>query len=91
MTVEDTGDPNEQKQAETSADQPALAEIDMQEVPSLPGGRNVFPAEREGKFVWLVREGAMTPECFAEMRGYLVQIASSGSWVQNWGGGPQLN
>ncbi|MFE9935904.1 hypothetical protein [Streptomyces hirsutus] len=66
--------------------QPGVAELDIEFVPALPGGRAVFPAEREGKFVWLVAEGAMTEQCFREMRSYLAHIASAGMWVQNWEG-----
>ncbi|MFF5795747.1 hypothetical protein [Streptomyces albogriseolus] len=60
------------------------AEFDMQLVPDLPGGRAVFPAERDGKFVWLVAEGAMSAQCFTEMREYLTHIVGSGMWTQNW-------
>lgn len=63
-------------------------EIDMEFVPRLPGGRSVYPAEQEGRFVWLVAEGAMTKECFDEMRGYLRYIAEKGLWTQHWDGKP---
>ncbi|WP_405925479.1 hypothetical protein [Streptomyces sp. NBC_00035] len=66
----------------------ASAQFDMQFVPSLPEGRAVFPAEREGKFVWLVAEGAMTRQCFQEMKGYLDHIVGSGMWQQKWDGDP---
>ncbi|MFF9215567.1 hypothetical protein [Streptomyces viridosporus] len=84
MALDDSGESKDQ-----NTDQPT--EIDLQIVPHLPEGRAVFPAEREGKFVWLVAEGAMTEQCVREMRGYLSHIASNRLWVQNWGGGePQL-
>ena len=63
-------------------------EIDMEMVPSLPGGRSVYPAEQDGRFVWLVAEGAMTQACFDEMREYLRFLASEGLWTQHWGGKP---
>ncbi|MGC4918702.1 hypothetical protein [Streptomyces albogriseolus] len=72
--------------AKQSNSQLRQARIDIQFVPGLPGGRAVFPAEKEGRFVWLVSEGAMTPECLAEMRDYLSHISSNGTWVQNWQG-----
>ncbi|MFD5656978.1 hypothetical protein [Streptomyces hirsutus] len=72
-----------------NTDQPGVAELDIEFVPELPGGRAVVPAEREGKFVWLVAEGAMTEQCFREMRSYLAHIASTGKWVQNWEGDRQ--
>ncbi|MGW2170353.1 hypothetical protein ACWC1C_07455 [Streptomyces sp. NPDC001705] len=68
-----------------NGDQPA-ADFDMEFVAQLPDGRAVFPAEREGKFVWLVAKGAMTEQCFHEMRGYLLHIVGSGMWTQNWEG-----
>ena len=63
-------------------------EFDMQMVPHLPGGRAVFPAEQQGRFVWLVAEGAMTPQCFEEMREYIRHIVNNRLWVQNWDGKP---
>ncbi|MFJ7100132.1 hypothetical protein [Streptomyces albogriseolus] len=71
--------------AAKSANQ-SKAQVDMRFVPQLPGGRKVFPAEREGRFVWLVSEGAMTPECLTEMRDYLTHIVGNGMWTQNWSG-----
>lgn len=62
--------------------------FDMEMVPSLPGGRSVCPAEKQGQFVWLIAEGAMTKECFAEMREYLRYIVDNKLWVQNWDGEP---
>ncbi|MFJ1657225.1 hypothetical protein [Streptomyces anthocyanicus] len=86
MALDDSGESTNH-----SADQPAPADFDMEFVPDLPDGRAVFPAEREGKFVWLVAEGAMTEQCFHEMRTYLLHIVGSGTWTQNWSGGePQL-
>jgi hypothetical protein len=72
---------------EQPRDEPVGAEFDMQFVPSLPNGRQAVPAEREGKFVWLIAEGAMTEQCFREMREYLCHIVESGMWQQNWGSG----
>lgn len=75
----------EPQEAEQAAKE---VEIDMEFVPSLPGGRSVYPAEQEGRFVWLVAEGAMTKQCFDEMRGYLRYIAAKGLWTQHWNGKP---
>lgn len=76
----------------SEADEPREAnkkpEFDMEMVPSLPGGRAVHPAEQEGRFVWLIAEGAMTKQCFDEMREYLRYIVDNDLWVQNWDGKP---
>ena len=69
------------------AEQPP-AEFDMEMVPSLPGGRAIHPAEREGRFIWLVAEGAMTQQCFDDMREYLRYIVTNRLWIQNWDGKP---
>lgn len=76
----------------SEADEPREAsrkpEFDMEMVPTLPGGRAVHPAEQEGRFVWLIAEGAMTKQCFDEMREYLRYIVDNDLWVQNWDGKP---
>jgi hypothetical protein len=76
----------------SEADEPKQADdklaFDMEMVPSLPGGRAVYPAEQEGQFVWLIAEGAMTKQCFEEMRSYLRYIVENNLWVQNWDGKP---
>lgn len=76
----------------SEADEPREAsrkpEFDMEMVPTLPGGRAVHPAEQEGRFVWLIAEGAMTKQCFDEMREYLRYIVDNNLWVQNWDGKP---
>lgn len=58
--------------------------IDMEFVSALPGGRAVAPVEKDGRFVWLVAEGAMTDQCRREMRDYMSHIVSTGMWTQNW-------
>jgi hypothetical protein len=63
-------------------------QFDMEMVPSLPGGRSIYPAEQQGRFVWLVAEGAMTQQCFNEMREYGRYIVENRLWVQNWDGKP---
>ncbi|MFF3928624.1 hypothetical protein [Streptomyces hirsutus] len=80
---------NSEESGKENSDHQGEAELGIEFVPSLPGGRAVVPAEREGKFVWLVAEGAMTEQCFREMRSYLAHIASAGMWVQNWEGDRQ--
>ncbi|MDR3082503.1 MAG: hypothetical protein LBV60_16530 [Streptomyces sp.] len=69
-------------------DRPPMAEFDMEFTPALPGGRAVFPAERLGKFVWLVSIGAMTQQCLDEMVTHLRAIVGGGRWTQNWGSPP---
>lgn len=64
------------------------AEFDMEMVPTLPGGRAIVPAERQGKFVWLVAEGHISQQCFDEMKEYLQHIVGTGMWSQNWDGEP---
>jgi hypothetical protein len=76
----------------SEADEPQEAnqtpEFDMEMVPNLPGGRSIYPAEQEGRAVWLVAEGAMTKECFDEMREYIRYIVENRLWIQNWDGKP---
>jgi hypothetical protein len=55
-------------------------EFDMEFVPTLPQGRAVFLLEREGRFVWLVAEGAKTRQRLNEMRIYLEHIVKNGMW-----------
>ncbi|MFF3497429.1 hypothetical protein ACFYWS_39560 [Streptomyces sp. NPDC002795] len=66
----------------------AVAEFDMEFRPSLPDGAAITPDEQSGRFVWLVAAGAMTRQCFDEMRGYLLHIVGTGEWTQDWRGGP---
>jgi hypothetical protein len=66
----------------------AKPEFEMEMVASLPGGRSVYPAEQQGRFVWLVAEGAMTQQCFEEMQEYIRYIVENRLWVQNWDGKP---
>lgn len=68
------------------AEAPAAAVFDMELRPSLPGGAEILPDEKPGRFVWLVRDGAMTPRCFDELRTYLLAIVGGGQWSQNWDG-----
>ncbi len=63
--------------------------FDMEWRNDLPGGAAVRPDESQGRFVWLVRKGAMTEQCFEEMRAYLIHVVGSGRWSQNWGTRPQ--
>lgn len=74
----------EAEEPQEAGDAAKEVEIDMGMVPSLPGGRSVFPAEQDGHLVWLVAEGAMTQQCFDEMRGYLRYIGSGGMLAQRW-------
>lgn len=60
------------------------ADVGIEFVPSLPGGRAALAAEKEGRFVWLIAEGAMTDQCRREMRDYLSHIVRTGMWTQNW-------
>ncbi|WPP29987.1 hypothetical protein [Streptomyces sp. CL7] len=71
--------------ANQSTEEPQATQFAMEWVADLEG-RAVFPAERDGKFVWLVAEGAMTKQCFTEMYDYLSHIVGSGMWTQNWKG-----
>ncbi|MEV8380738.1 hypothetical protein AB0P44_07655 [Streptomyces chartreusis] len=64
--------------------EPHRIEVEMRFVSALPGGRAVQPAEKNGKFVWLITKGAMTEQCRREMRDYMTHIASTGMWTQNW-------
>lgn len=64
--------------------EPHRIEIEMKFVSDLPGGRAVAPAEKDGRFVWLIAKGAMTEQCRREMRDYMTHIASTGMWTQNW-------
>lgn len=82
-----TSDANEAEEPQET-DRTANVEFDMEMVPSLPGGRSVHPAEQQGQFIWLVAEGAMTEQCFDEMREYFRYIGSNGLLTQNWDGKP---
>jgi len=73
-------------EAERPREADQTPEFDMEMVPSLPGGRALYPAEQQGRFVWLVAEGAMTQQCFDEMRGYVRYIVENRLWIQNWDG-----
>lgn len=79
------------REAEEPREADQTPEFDMEMVPSLPGGRAIFPAEQQGRFVWLVAEGAMTQQCFDEMRAYIRYIVDNNLWTQNWDGKPPLN
>lgn len=67
-----------------SAERRVPTHVDLEFVSGLPGGRAVQPAEKNGKFVWLVAKGAMTEQCRREMRDYMTHIVSTGMWTQNW-------
>jgi hypothetical protein len=70
------------------ADQDTTPHFDMEIVPSLPGGRSLHPAEQQGHLVLLVAEGAMTQDCFDELREYGRYLVEHELWVQNWNGKP---
>ncbi|EGX60153.1 hypothetical protein SZN_09531 [Streptomyces zinciresistens K42] len=72
-----------------SAERRVPTQVDLEFVPALPDGRAVAPAEKDGRFVWLVAKGAMTEECRSEMQEYMTHIVSTGMWTQNWPS-PQL-
>lgn len=65
-----------------------IVEIDMEWVPSLPGGRSVFLAEQQDHLVWLVAEGGMTQQAFDETREYLRYMGHEGLVTQHWNGKP---
>ncbi|WP_406157674.1 hypothetical protein [Streptomyces canus] len=65
-------------------DEDHALEVDMEYVEALPGGRAVMPIEREGRFVWLVVEGHVSPQARTEMIKDLNHIIRCGLWVQNW-------
>lgn len=83
-------EPTEEGSQEPRAEEPQgpQADFDMEFVPKLPGGRAAVPAEREGRFVWMIAEGHMSEQCMTEMRQYLQHIVSTGMWQQNWDGKP---
>lgn len=66
----------------------AAPEFDMLMVPSLPGGRTMYPAEQQGRAVWLIAEGAMTRQCLDEMQEYIRYSIEHHLWIQNWDGKP---
>jgi len=74
--------------APTASQQPTAASFDMEYRPALPNGAAILPSEERGRFVWLVAAGAMTQQCFDEMREYLLHIVGTGMWSQNWDGEP---
>ena len=57
-------------------------------VPTLPGGRAVFPVERDGELIFLICLGEMTDKCIGELNEYADDLTTTGRWTQNWGGAP---
>jgi len=52
----------------------------------VPTGDVCTPIEREGAFVWLIREGHVSPQAVAQMNRYLQRIVGDGLWQQRWDG-----
>lgn len=68
----------------TTAEKPSTVRYEF--VPSLPGGRAVFPVERDGELVFLVSLGEMTAKCRSELNEYAHHLTQTRQWNQNWGG-----
>lgn len=75
-------------------DSAATATARFELVDYLPGGRLVFPVERDGEIVWLVLRSEMSEALCANINEYLDYLTRNRSWEQNWGGAagepPQL-
>ncbi|MEW1719813.1 hypothetical protein [Streptomyces sp. NPDC093109] len=54
----------------------------------LPRRSLCTPLERKGRFAWVIRPGAATPQLCREMTAYLRRITGDGLWRQRWGGKP---
>jgi len=52
----------------------------------VPIGDVCTPIEREGGFVWLIREGHVSPQAVIQMNRYLERIVGDGLWQQRWDG-----
>ncbi|MFC7906413.1 hypothetical protein [Streptomyces nigra] len=82
MTQDASGESVERPRVEIDSVERPYVKIEF--VTALPDGRAVVPVEQEGKFAWLIAEGAMTEECRREMQAYLRHIVGTGMWTQNW-------
>lgn len=80
------GNPGDQEVPHRRQSEPPQAEIRMELVDSLPGGRAVVVVEQEDAFVWLASKEHVTEQACDEFVEQLVQIARERSWVQNWPG-----
>ncbi|MEV8396343.1 hypothetical protein [Streptomyces niveus] len=68
----------------TTAAKPSTVRYEF--VPSLPGGRAIFPIEREGELIFLVCLGEMSAKCRTELNEYAGHLTKTRQWDQNWGG-----
>jgi hypothetical protein len=65
-----------------------IAKVEWRIVPGseLPTGKDCFPLEELGSFVWAIRAGRGSKKLCAEMNAYLARITGDGLWEQRWGG-----
>ena len=67
-----------------------LAEVEWRVAPDelLPQGVPCIPIEEQGRFVWAIRGGLVSPQLCDEMNVYFKRLAGDGLWVQRWTGLP---
>jgi hypothetical protein len=68
------------------ADKNGAAQVRIELVDYLPGGRACYPVEIEGELVWLILATDMTEKLRAEMIEYLTFLGGQQFWTQHWGG-----
>lgn len=64
----------------------AAATARFEVVDRLPGGRLVYPVEKEGEIVWLVVRNEMSDALCEGINEYLENITRTRRWTQNWAG-----
>lgn len=62
----------------------ASADIAIEVVPRLPGGRALMPVERDGILVWLLVEGHMSQQAQDEWLQAMQCLVGTGMWGQNF-------
>lgn len=77
--MEDKGAPKR-----SSAEPEDPSPVDMEFVRALPGGKVMMPIERDGRLIWLVVKGHVTPQARTEFLADVNHMVRSGLWRQNW-------
>lgn len=79
--------PEGQMPAEKTPKPPTpAAEVRMELVDSLPGGRAIMGVEQEGEFLWLADRRHVSPQARDEFVDQLSTIVKERWWIQNWPG-----
>jgi hypothetical protein len=81
MADEENAGPSEEE-----AEVTPCAQIRMELVDTLPGGRAVIGVEQEDEFVWLASKEHVTKQAVDEFVELMTKIADESWWVQHWPG-----